>query len=110
MRPRDVIELLVLSLLWGGAYLFTRAAVPAFGPLPLVSLRLGIAALVLLPILLWRGLWPQLAAHRPTRERRAARAPARPGAGRCRLGPGDGLSGRPRAARSGPRAQAPAVP
>ena len=51
MRPRDVIELLVLSVLWGGAYLFTRAAVPAFGPGPLVCLRLGLAALVLLPIL-----------------------------------------------------------
>ena len=25
MRPRDVVELMVLSLLWGGAYLFTRA-------------------------------------------------------------------------------------
>ena len=48
MRPRDVIELLVLSVLWGGAYLFTRAAVPAFGPAPLVSMRLGIAALIVL--------------------------------------------------------------
>jgi len=60
MRPRDVLELLFLSLLWGGAYLFTRAAVPAFGPAPLVSLRMGIAALVLLPILLWRGTLPQV--------------------------------------------------
>jgi len=63
MRARDVIELLVLSVLWGGAYLFTRAAVPAFGPAPLVSMRLGIAALILLPILLWRGGWPQLRAN-----------------------------------------------
>jgi drug/metabolite transporter (DMT)-like permease len=63
MRPRDVIELLLLSVLWGGAYLFTRSAVPAFGPAPLVSMRLGIAALVLLPILVYRGLWPQLTAH-----------------------------------------------
>jgi len=60
MRPRDVVELMVLSLLWGGAYLFTRAAVPAFGPAPLVSLRLGIAALLLLPIVAWRGSLPQL--------------------------------------------------
>lgn len=63
MRSRDVIELLVLSVLWGGAYLFTRAAVPAFGPLPLVSMRLGIAALILLPILVYRGLLPQLTAR-----------------------------------------------
>ncbi|MFO1296486.1 MAG: DMT family transporter [Rubrivivax sp.] len=60
MRPRDVVELLLLSVLWGGAYLFTRAAVPAFGPAPLVALRFGIAALVLLPIVAWRGMLPQL--------------------------------------------------
>ena len=63
MRPRDVIELLLLSLLWGGAYLFTRAAVPAFGPAPLVSMRLGIAALILLPIVFVRGGGPQLRAN-----------------------------------------------
>ncbi|MGL6112816.1 MAG: DMT family transporter [Rubrivivax sp.] len=63
MRPRDVIELLFLSVLWGGAYLFTRAAVPAFGPAPLVAMRLGIAALMLLPIVAWRGGWPQLRAN-----------------------------------------------
>jgi drug/metabolite transporter (DMT)-like permease len=63
MRPRDVIELLVLSVLWGGAYLFTRSAVPAFGPAPLVSLRLGIAAAILLPIVVWRGSLPQLLAN-----------------------------------------------
>jgi len=63
MRPRDVIELLLLSVLWGGAYLFTRAAVPDFGPAPLVSMRLGIAALILLPIVAWRGGLPQLRAH-----------------------------------------------
>jgi drug/metabolite transporter (DMT)-like permease len=63
MRPRDIVELLLLSVLWGGAYLFTRAAVPAFGPAPLVSMRLGIAALMLLPILFYRGGWPQLRAN-----------------------------------------------
>jgi drug/metabolite transporter (DMT)-like permease len=63
MRPRDVIELLLLSVLWGGAYLFTRAAVPAFGPATLVSMRLGIAALILLPIVFYRGGGPQLRAN-----------------------------------------------
>jgi drug/metabolite transporter (DMT)-like permease len=60
MRTRDVVELLFLSVLWGGAYLFTRATVPAFGPAPLVALRLGIAALVLLPFLVARGSVSQL--------------------------------------------------
>ena len=63
MRARDVIELLLLSVLWGGAYLFTRAAVPAFGPAALVSMRLGIAALLLLPIVIYRGDGPQLRAN-----------------------------------------------
>jgi drug/metabolite transporter (DMT)-like permease len=63
MRPQDVFELCVLSLLWGAAYLFMRAAVPAFGPAPLIALRLGLAALLLLPLLIWRGGMPALRAH-----------------------------------------------
>ena len=63
MRPRDLAELLLLSLLWGAAYLFVRAAVPAFGPAPLVMLRLGLAAVLLLPVLLLRGGLPTLRAH-----------------------------------------------
>jgi len=63
MRARDVVELLLLSLLWGAAYLFTRAAVPAFGPAALVALRLGLAALLLLPLMVWRGGLPALRAH-----------------------------------------------
>jgi hypothetical protein len=57
MCPRDGIELPLLGVLWGGAYLVTRAALAAFGPAPLVSLRLGIAALILLPIVFCRGGW-----------------------------------------------------
>jgi drug/metabolite transporter (DMT)-like permease len=63
MRARDVVELLLLSVLWGAAYLFMRAAVPAFGPAPLVATRLGLAALMLLPVLVWRGGVPALLAH-----------------------------------------------
>lgn len=55
MRWRDVLELCVLSLLWGSAFLFIRSAVPEFGPVPLVALRLGISALILAPLLLARG-------------------------------------------------------
>ena len=63
VSSRDVVELLLLSLLWGAAYLFMRAAVPAFGPAPLVALRLGLAALILLPIMVLRGGIPELLAH-----------------------------------------------
>lgn len=63
MRPRDVLELLVLSVLWGAAYLFTRSAVPAFGPVPLVTLRFAMAVAVLLPVLWLRGGLPVLAQY-----------------------------------------------
>jgi drug/metabolite transporter (DMT)-like permease len=55
MRWRDGFELCVLALLWGSAYLFIRSAVPEFGPVPLIALRLGISALVLAPLLVGRG-------------------------------------------------------
>jgi drug/metabolite transporter (DMT)-like permease len=63
MQTRDVGELLLLSVLWGAAYLFMRAAVPAFGPAPLIALRMAIAVAVLLPLLVWRGGLGQLRAH-----------------------------------------------
>ncbi len=63
MRARDLTDLLLLSLLWGAAYLFMRAAVPAFGPAPLVSVRLCIAALMLAPLMLARGGLASLWAH-----------------------------------------------
>lgn len=63
MKKRDVVDLLLLSVLWGAAYLFMRAAVPAFGPAPLIALRMAIAVAVLLPLLAWRGGLGQLRAH-----------------------------------------------
>ncbi len=63
MRAQDLFELLLLSLLWGAAYLFMRAAVPAFGPAPLVAMRLGLAGVLLLPVLALRGGMPSLLAH-----------------------------------------------
>jgi drug/metabolite transporter (DMT)-like permease len=61
--PRHVAELLVLSLLWGAAYLFTRSAVPEFGPVTLIAVRMGIAAVLLLPVLAHRGGLPLLRRH-----------------------------------------------
>lgn len=55
MKPRDLVDLLLLAALWGGSFLFTRVAVPAFGPVALIFVRVGGAALLLLPLLLWRG-------------------------------------------------------
>lgn len=66
IKARHVAELLLLSVVWGCAYLFTRSAVPEFGPAPLIALRMGIAFLVLLPILVARGLLPLLRLHAKT--------------------------------------------
>jgi len=63
MQRRDIADLLLLSLLWGGAYLFMRAAVPAFGPAPMIALRMAIAVAVLLPLLAWRGGLGQWRVH-----------------------------------------------
>jgi len=55
MRSRDITDLLVLASLWGGSFLFIRMAVADFGPAALMELRVGLSALVLLPVLIWQG-------------------------------------------------------
>ncbi|NMF88298.1 DMT family transporter [Aromatoleum petrolei] len=55
MRARDLTELLILAALWGGSFLFMRVAAPEFGPAALIEVRVGLAALLLLPVLAWRG-------------------------------------------------------
>lgn len=47
------VELLVLGAIWGAAFMFMRVAVPSFGAMPLVELRLALGAACLLPFL-WR--------------------------------------------------------
>jgi len=47
----NAIELLVLAAVWGASFLFMRVAVPELGPIPLIALRVAIAALVLAPVL-----------------------------------------------------------
>lgn len=55
MKPRDLTDLLLLAAIWGGSFLFMRYAVPSFGVLPLMWLRVAIATVCLLPLLVWRG-------------------------------------------------------
>jgi drug/metabolite transporter (DMT)-like permease len=47
----NTIELLVLAAIWGASFLFMRVAAPEVGPIPLIALRVTIAALVLAPVL-----------------------------------------------------------
>lgn len=55
MKPRDLTDLLLLAAIWGSSFLFMRVAAPEFGPVALAFVRVAGAALVLLPLLLWRG-------------------------------------------------------
>ncbi|NVJ26897.1 MULTISPECIES: DMT family transporter [Myxococcus] len=61
------LELGLLGAIWGSSFMFMRIAAPDFGALPLVSVRLVLGALVLMPFLLRHraaftpSLWPKLA-------------------------------------------------
>ncbi len=58
-----LIEFLLLAAIWGSSFLFMRLGASEFGALPTAGLRVGIAAAFLLPLLLWKGLGPQLMQH-----------------------------------------------
>ena len=65
MRRRDLTDLVLLAALWGASFLFTRIAVPAFGPLALAEVRVAIAAVILVPLLAWRADLTELRRHAP---------------------------------------------
>lgn len=49
-RSMGMVEwwlLVGLSVLWGGSFFFVEVAVDAFGPLTIVALRVGLAAVAL---------------------------------------------------------------
>lgn len=52
MSARDTLKLLLLSTLWGMSFIFMRVASPEFGVIPLILVRMGIGALLLLPLLM----------------------------------------------------------
>ncbi|MBB6522488.1 EamA family transporter [Pseudoteredinibacter isoporae] len=60
MSFKDSVMLVLLAAIWGGSFLFMRYAVPELGVAPLIFLRVGLAALFLLPILLWQGKGAEL--------------------------------------------------
>ena len=63
MKPRDLLDLILLAAIWGSSFLFMRLLVPSFGPVALAFVRVAGASLFLLPILLLRGEWPVLRRH-----------------------------------------------
>ena len=47
MKPRDVVDLIVLGAIWGGAFPMLRLASPVFGPLALIAVRVCVAGAAL---------------------------------------------------------------
>ena len=56
-------EFFLLAALWGASFLFMRLGAAEFGPLPTAGIRVGIAALFLLPLMLARRQGSTLLLH-----------------------------------------------
>lgn len=63
MPLRSVVDFVLLSAIWGSSFLFMHLAAGPFGTMATAFGRVAIGALVLLPLLWWRGLGPQLRQH-----------------------------------------------
>ena len=57
MSPTLIAEFLLLAALWGASFLFMHMGAAEFGALPTAGLRVGLAALFLMPVFLVRGVW-----------------------------------------------------
>ena len=58
-----VPEFVLLALLWGSSFIFMREGAYAFGPFATAWVRVTLAALMLSPILIWRGEMAVLQQH-----------------------------------------------
>lgn len=56
-------ELTLLGAIWGASFLFMRIAAPEFGPLALIFIRTLVAALALLPLILFNGEYRVVLKH-----------------------------------------------
>lgn len=63
MPLRDAVAFVVLTAIWGASFLFTQMAVPEVGVMSTAALRVGIAALFLIPLVAQRGLLGSLRQH-----------------------------------------------
>ena len=63
MKSADLAELFGLAALWGASFLLMRIGAGDFGPIALSAVRVGGAALLLLPLLRWRGQMGALRTH-----------------------------------------------
>lgn len=60
MQLKHLLLLLLLAAIWGASFLFARISAPEFGPVAFTSIRIGVAALALLPILFMKNHWSLL--------------------------------------------------
>lgn len=58
MKKSVYVEFILLAAIWGSSFLFTRVAALEFGVMPTAFMRVLLAALFLMPFLLWSGHWP----------------------------------------------------
>ena len=63
MSPTLLIEFVALAALWGASFLFMRLGAAEFGPVPMAGLRVGLAALCLLPLFLRPRVWADFRAR-----------------------------------------------
>jgi drug/metabolite transporter (DMT)-like permease len=63
MQRRDLVDLVLLGAIWGASFLFMRVAVPSFGAVALVEVRMLVGGLFLLPLLALRGGLGALRTH-----------------------------------------------
>jgi len=63
MKAFDIGELVLLAALWGASFLFMRLGAHEFGAVPLAAVRVGLASLMLLPLLASRAQLGELRTH-----------------------------------------------
>ena len=63
MKPFDIGELVLLAALWGASFLFMRLGAHEFGPIALAAVRVGLASVMLIPLLASRGQLADLRTH-----------------------------------------------
>lgn len=63
MKTQDAVCLVALGMIWGMSFLFVRVAVPEFGALPLMELRIVLAAAVLMPLVMVRHQIGEVLVH-----------------------------------------------
>jgi len=63
MKAFDIGELVLLAALWGASFLFMRLGAHEFGPIPLAAVRVGLATVMLIPLLASRGQLSELRKH-----------------------------------------------